>query len=143
MQRVRRHIEAVAFLTPQNVAQESVDLRVVGFDATGNVHLRNMTAAQEILSPQRFGIVRDLDVALPVVCECGRTHSSSHQRRRVKSRTSLAQIATIEVAVLQNFADLQRDCGTFGLAVEELRPACLVLTEIKYGFTGGSSNDLL
>ena len=136
------HVQEIGLESPDRIFVQPVDLRVAGTDAAGPVHVGIQHAAAEHLFPELSGPARHAHIA---ETEKGkmRPHAALYAVRDIDElRIGLAVVAAVEIALLENLAEVQRDLLAAGQVRVELREACKVLAEVQHGFAGGCQDDL-
>ena len=133
---VRRHVEKIAALTPDDVPLQLVEQRVRGYETP---RLREIGRDRDARDGGRIrwsGKSSDGHVPKAMECEVRLVHFSTVPAECVAVRLSgCAQVGGVEIALpVEHLAEAQRDGRTGRSADAETRPAGEVLAEVEYRF---------
>ena len=133
---VRGHVEEVAFLAPERVREEAVDEGVRGLDRAGAFEVGVDDERLEVRGVHRFGESLELDVAEAVEREMRADGADAAVGGERVLGLGGAEVVAVEIALLEDFADLEAPGGARGRAVDDFDPSRELLFEIEDGLAG-------
>ena len=103
---VRRNIHIIAFLSPQCVLNQLVDLLIAGTDPSGALQIAVQHTSGKLIQLYLFRKSGKLHITEAIVGEMRLHFSGCTVRDICKFSLSCTQVITIEVTLLQHFAKL-------------------------------------